>query len=264
MATRSRERWRGPLPEGFASFSVGRAAVVARRDVARAVKEAMTEGTLYRYAERHPRARSFAGRSVVWAAPLPDGKTNVVVRHSQHGGLLARITGDRFVAPTRAPRELQASLRLAAAGVPTPEVLAFATYPAGLWFRRADVATREITRGKDLAWIFLNPPPGAQLGRILGATQRLLEQLWRCGARHPDLNLKNVLVTPWDATDPVAYVLDVDRVTFSREKDPAVWRANVERLAHSGIMWRDRHGAKFDGVRFTPPFDEPAATGARR
>jgi len=258
VGTATRGRWRGAAPAGYATFAVGRAEVVARADVARAVKEAMADGTLYRYAERHPRARSFAGRSVVWAAPLPDGRTHVVVRHSWHGGLLARLTSDVFLAPTRAPHELAASLRLAAEGVPTPEVLAYATYPAGPWLRRADVATREVARGKDLAWVFLNPPPEAQRARILAAVRRLLVQLWECGARHPDLNLKNVLVAGWDTDDPLAYVLDVDRVVFGARRDGAVWSANVARLMRSGLKWRDRHGARFEGVSFDAPWDHPA------
>lgn len=246
MAPAPGGRWRGATPAGYVRFAVGRADVVARADAARAVKEAMSDGTLYRYAARHPRARSFAGRSVVWAAPLPDGRTHVVVRHSEHGGLLARLTGDRFLAPTRAPHELAAALRLAEAGVPTPEVVAYATYPAGAIFRRADVATREIVRGKDLAWIFLHPPEEPARARLLGAVRRLLAQLLAAGATHPDLNLKNVLLAPVEAEDPVAHVLDVDRVVFGRPHDRAVWDANLARLRRSARKWRARLGALMD------------------
>src|SRR5919205_114439 len=91
------------------------------------------------------------GRGVAYAVALPDDATRVVVRRSRHGGVLAPITGERFLGPTRAPRELDVALRLARLGVPTPEVVAFATYPAGPLVRRADVLTREVEDAVDLA-----------------------------------------------------------------------------------------------------------------
>jgi len=254
-----------PAPAGYVRLAVGGAEVVAREEHADAVREAMRVGTLYEYAARHPRARSFRGRDVVWAAPLPDGHTDVVVRHSRHGGLLARFTGDRFLAPTRAPRELATALRLAAAEVPTPEVVAYATYPAGPALRRADVATREIAGGRDLASVFAEVvgvrPEGEGLTRALGAVQALLERMYVCGARHPDLNIKNVLLAPWESPAPVAYVLDVDRVAFHAPRSRAAWRANVRRLVRSVEKWRrrDQSATHYVMVGFAEPWNEMPA-----
>lgn len=253
-----------PAPAGYVRFAAGGAEVVARAEHADAVREAVRGGTLYEWAERHPSARGFAGRGVAWAALLPDGRTRIVVRHSRHGGLLARLTGDRFLAPTRAPRELAAALRLAAAGVPTPEVVAYATYAAGPGFRRADVATREIPSGRDLAWVLTNPPDAEALARNVHAVHQLLVRLYECGARHPDLNVKNVLLAPYDAPEPVAYVLDVDRVVFDAPRARAVWHANVRRLVRSWTKWRERHGALVDVAPFEAPWaPEPGAMAGR-
>jgi 3-deoxy-D-manno-octulosonic acid kinase len=115
-----------------------------------AVRTALKSGTLYEYAAQHEEARSLSGRGVVYAAPLPNGD-RVVVRHNRHGGLLAPLTGDRFLSPTRAPYELEASLQLIANGVPTPEIIAYAVYRAGPLLRRSDVASREIRDSADLA-----------------------------------------------------------------------------------------------------------------
>ena len=252
-------------PAGYVQLAAGRAEVVARAELAPVVAEALREGTLFEYAARHPRARALAGRGVVWAAPLPDGRTPIVVRHSRHGGLLARLTGDRFVGPTRAPGELAAALRLAAAGVPTPEIVAYATYPAGPGLRRADVATREITGGRDLAAVFADPPAEPERRVILAAVERLLARMLRAGARHPDLNLKNVLVAPAASPAPVAHVLDVDRVVFGRPHDPAVWDANLSRLRRSARKWRER-GARLSDADLdfpAPPREAPVAEGVR-
>lgn len=241
------------LPAGYERFREGRAEVVALAAAAGPVREALrdaegvhgADGTLYGYAQRHPRARAMAGRGTAWAVPLPDERTHVVVRRSRHGGLLAPVTGDRFVAPTRAPHELRTAVRLAEASVRTPQVVAFAVYPAGPLLRRSDVATREVMRGRDLAVSLLNPVDAAGRRALLGATAELLAALARAGARHPDLNCKNVLLAPGGA-GVQAWVLDVDRVTFGRPGDPRIARANLERLARSARKWRDLYGAAID------------------
>jgi RIO-like serine/threonine protein kinase len=167
--------------------------------------------TLYSWASRENGARPLRGRGVSYAVVL--GDTRVVVRHSRHGGLLAPLTRDLFLAPTRAPHELDVALRLRAAGVPTPEVVAYATYAVlpGVW--RADVVTREIT-GQELT-----SPEGAE---------GLIAAMGRAGAVHPDLNMRNVMVE-----GATAYVLDVDRVYFLPSDDPRVTERNRARLLRS-------------------------------
>lgn len=190
------------------------------------------------YAARNGDTRIMHGRAPVYAIVL--GPARAVVRHSLHGGLLARFTGDRFLAPTRAPRELAAAIRLRHAGVLTPEVLAYATYPAGPALRRADIVTREV-RGHDLAWALGSARTVAERGAAIAATAELLAALVRAGARHPDLNLKNVLVSP--AAGPAAasaYVLDIDRVVFGRAGDAGIAAANVQRVRNSLRKWRAR------------------------
>jgi tRNA A-37 threonylcarbamoyl transferase component Bud32 len=141
------------------------------------------------------------------------GDERVVVRHSRHGGLLAPITRDLFLTPTRAPHELSVSLQLRTAGVPTPEVVAYATYAVIPGIERADVITREI--------------PGRELMSPEGA-EALIAAMSRAGAVHPDLNMRNVLVE-----GTTAYVLDVDRVYFLAPNDPRVTERNRGRLLRS-------------------------------
>jgi 3-deoxy-D-manno-octulosonic acid kinase len=215
-------------PPGYESFLVGRAQVVARSAVAGDVRVAMSGGTLHDWASRVPGARAMHGRGTTWATALPGG-LEIAVRHSRHGGLLAPLTGDRFLRPTRAPAELAASLRLAEGGVTTPEVVAYAVYPAGGPFARADVATRFLA-GATLpdAWRATATEPARWA--LIGVLARLLASLAAVGARHPDLNAKNVLVLDGAQT---AAVLDVDRVTFASPGDRVTAELNVDRLLHS-------------------------------
>src|SRR6185436_2749193 len=146
------------VPPGYERLLVGHAVAVARSDFAISVRRSLVgadgaRSTLLEYAAKQPGARILQGRGAAYAVALPQSKTRVVVRHNRHGGLSGSITGDLFLAPTRAPHELDMSLALASRGVPTPDVVAFVLYPPGGLFQRADVASREITGGRDLAEI---------------------------------------------------------------------------------------------------------------
>ncbi|MDA1080849.1 MAG: hypothetical protein O2973_04095 [Gemmatimonadetes bacterium] len=182
------------------------------------------------------------GRTVAWATQLADG-TDVVIRHSHHGGALARLTRDLFLAPSRAPYELAASLRLHASGVHTPDVIAYVTYAAIGPLCRADVATA-LVPGADFpaAWAADRSPPGR--AAIVDAVGALLCSLQAAGAHHPDLNAKNVLVSGSDDS-LAAWVLDVDRVAFSRRGDHAVGHRNTQRLLASLRKWNTLHGLDF-------------------
>ena len=61
------------------------------------------------------------------------------------------------------------------------------------------------------------------------------------GARHPDLNIKNILIASGDAAVPEAYVLDVDRVWLDVPGAPAVLQSNLRRLTRSALKWRRLH-----------------------
>jgi hypothetical protein len=189
--------------------------------------------TLYDYAAKQPTARKFTGRVPAYAITLPNGGADVVVRHSMRGGILSRTGSDLFLPPTRGLRELINALRLRIAGIPTPEVVAFVTYRAGPVFRRSDVATSEIKNGHDLAVVLREMPAGEHRHACLEAAGRLVGSLTAIGAHHPDLNIRNILVT-WDADHgAIAHVLDVDRIRFHLPDDPMVAQANVERLERS-------------------------------
>lgn len=230
------------LPGGYERLLLGHAVAVARSDVAASVRRSLVSAdgarsTLHEYAARQPNARSMHGRGAAYAIALPQSSLRVVVRHNRHGGMFAAITGDRFLPPTRAPYELEVSLELRKLGVPTPEIVAYVLYPPGGLLQRSDVCSREIGGSRDLAQI-LTHDGGPERAAAFAATAQLVASLARAGARHHDLNAKNVLLTY-----ETAYVLDVDRMTLGGTPEAAL-DGNLMRLGRSLRKWRDRLGAR--------------------
>lgn len=226
----------GVLPPGFIRFHAGATEVVCADYLADAVRRALEAGSLYRYAEHHPTARALVGRGIAYAATLPGDVERAVIRHNRHGGLLASITGDLFLPPTRAPYELATSERLRRAGVATPTMLGYAMYPAAGLFRRVDVMSREVPDSFDLSAVLMDPHRVSRRD-AWEATRGLVESMTEIGARHHDLNVKNVLLRHAIQGGLEAMVLDVDRVEFVRP-GPDVARANGERLMRSARKWR--------------------------
>jgi 3-deoxy-D-manno-octulosonic acid kinase len=228
-------------PAGFVSFEVASSRVVCAERLERAVRTMLGSGSLYDYARTHPDARSLAGRGVAYAVPLSGSSDRVVVRHNRHGGLFASVTGDVFWWPSRAPLELETSTRLLVAGVATPAFAAYALYPAAPGLCRADVMTLEVPSSRDLSAVIADPDRACR-APAWQATARLIRSLAAAGARHHDLNVKNVLLR--DSADDGfdALVLDVDRVTFSTDRD-AVLEANLARLLRSARKWQSIYGA---------------------
>jgi hypothetical protein len=232
-------------PAGYVRVTVGRCTVVtlaAHEPDARAL---LAEGSLYEAAARDLAARPLAGRGVAYAIALPVSNTPVVVRHNRHGGLLAPVTRDLFLPPTRAPYELDVALRLARAGVRTPQVLMYGLVATAVLWRRADVVTREIVGGRDLASFMMPQEAQASRAQAWEATRALVRALDATGARHHDLNVKNVLLAPVPS-GLEAHVLDVDRVAFGAPNAPAVRLGNLRRLLRSARKWRAERGAVFD------------------
>lgn len=230
-------------PPGFVAFAVGPTRAVCADALAPEVREILRNGTLYAFAAASRDARAIAGRGTAYVASLPGGE-RVVVRHNRHGGALAPITGDLFRRPTRAPLELEISERLRRLGIPTPVVLAYATYPAapGLW--RADVVTRYVAPSADLSAVLLSNDE-AMRAEAWEATALLLAEMSAAGVRHHDLNAKNVLLQLHGDAPSVAMLLDVDRVVFGETAERAL-EGNLSRLFRSFRKWRSLYGARVD------------------
>lgn len=226
-------------PNGYERFEVGSTLVVARVAAAAGLRSALRGSTtLHDWAATVPGAEPFQGRATAWGVRLPGAAIDVVVRHAQRGGLLAGVRGDRFVWPGRAPWELATALRLQEAGVRTPDVVAYALYPAGPGLCRCDVATRRLPPGAELP-VSWRASDERERDAMLVAIGTLLRDLRSAGAQHADLNAKNLHLAReggrWHA-----WVLDVDRVRFRTPNDVEVGAQNLARLARSLRKLRDR------------------------
>jgi len=234
----------GTAPPGYTRFTLRDATIVAREEAEAGIREALSEvRTLHCWASTVPGARAFQGRATAWGATLPGTDTSVVVRHAQHGGLLAALTRDLFLWPGRAPWELEVSERLRAARVRTPMLVAYVLYPAGFGLCRCDVATARLPDGDDLPAIWRASDDDARVA-ILDAVGALVRQLGAAGAHHADLNVKNIYLTRGHGPRR-AYALDVDRVQFageSRSRTRRVTDANLARLARSMRKSRTQFG----------------------
>ena len=218
---------------GYARLTSSRARGITLENCRLTIESILEAETIYDFAARQPDARKFKGRATVYAIELPNACGPAVVRRSMRGGWLSSLSTDLFLPPTRALRELVASLRLRSAGVATPEVIAFATYPVGTIFRRSDVVTREI-RGEDLGSLLASGPSEERRQVALETAAALVASLSLAGAHHSDLNVRNILVS-----GDVAYILDVDRIRFHVPGDPIVLQANIARLKRSLRKRRD-------------------------
>jgi hypothetical protein len=231
----------GMYPSGYTQKLV-RDAVVVSHGSTMSYFDAMlmNHRTIHQWASVHPDARAMQGRFTAFAVPLPGVDVSVVVRHSNHGGLLAPLTRDVFRVP-RAPDELRISWTLRHVGIPTPRVLGYALYPTlhgQLW--RADVVTREVSDAVDLATVLTGDGSVWDHTKCIEATITLLRRLARTWAYHPDLNVKNILIAPDENGEPLAYVIDVDTLRFAAKN--AEWM-NVARLLRSARKWLNRDGS---------------------
>ena len=232
----------GPsAPPGYTRFTVRDATVIARHDAVAGLEDALRETrTLHCWAATVPGAKAFQGRATAWGTTLPRGGPTVVVRHARHGGLFAPLTGDRFLWPSRAPWELEASERLRAAGVPTPAVVAYVLYPAGPGFCRCDVATARLPEGGDFPQLWRDAVASERPG-MLTAVAALVRALALVSAHHEDLNAKNVYLAR-EGSGWRAFALDVDRVRFLPDGDPRAAALNLARLMRSLRKGRQQFG----------------------
>ena len=231
----------------FTYGRVGRATLVTLPAFFEALSQRLAvHQSLYEWAAASPQPRALQGRGVVYVTTVDECNTTVVVRHSWHGGLFAPMTGDRFLAPTRAPREAAANVLLRTHGVPTPELIGYALYPAGPGMRRVDVVSRFVPDAWDFGAVLANAAPTIDRQSACRAILPLLTQLAAVGAVHPDLNVKNILLVRDEAQHLHAWVLDVDVVSFRPVAVESIMALNVQRLTRSIRKWHRRQEVPLD------------------
>jgi len=233
--------------------------------VAGAVQDALANApSLYAWAAARPDHDVFQGRGAAFGVRLGDARA--VVRHAHRGGVIRFLSRDRFLGHRyRFLREIDVAHRLAAAGIPTPAVLAGVAY-LGPLSHTADVATQRLA-GMDLAAVMFGPTPpiGDARRAVFEAVGRTVRRLHAAGFVHPDLQLRNVLVTTAEPTavgaEPGVAFLDVDTCYSAAPDDRRAQRANLRRFMRSWDKWNAHHGPRLaadDRAAFFAAYDSAA------
>ncbi len=137
----------------------------------------------------------------------------VVVRSYRRGGLPGRIVRDTYFGWAPRPfRELWVTETLRREGIPTVEVYgALARWLAPGCYK-GWLASGYLP-GTCTFWDWLcTAPPAADRDAVLRRIGAVARQLHDRGARHPDLNLNNILIHPTGASSPPeVWFIDFDR-----------------------------------------------------
>lgn len=169
------------------------------------------------------------GRAPVQRLQTPLGP--LVWRHYRRGGAVGRWLADRYLwmglRRSRPWGEASSLLRLRAAGLRVPTLLAARIERDGIWYR-ADLLTGWIADSRSLAARLTQAAMDEAAWSALG---RAIARLHACGCEHADLNAHNIL---YDGQQQI-WLLDFDRARW-HEPVPGATRwgqANLARLLRS-------------------------------
>ncbi|WP_275288093.1 3-deoxy-D-manno-octulosonic acid kinase [Halomonas elongata] len=156
---------------------------------------------------------------------LQAGHEQWVLRPYRRGGLVARISADRYlwcgVERSRAFREMRLTAHLHALDLPVPRPVAAGVTRAGLTYE-ASLITVRLPGSRALAECL--PEADTPLLHRVGDTIRRFHD---AGLDHVDLNARNLLIAPSGSV----WLIDLDRCRLRR---PGRWQqANLERLERS-------------------------------
>lgn len=220
---------------------------------------------LHAAASRERGARPLEGRDTVYVIPAkgrpagseasgssPTTREHWAVRHYVRGGRLAPFfLKDRYlsIGSARPFHEARASIESRARGIPTPQVVAAAMYPAR-WFYRADLVTEYIPGSANLVEALFDTRrkgAGGALERqdALQAAGGLIRRMAAAGVLHRDLHAGNILLQ-WEGAAPRPYLVDLDRCDVLPPGRRAAAATMLARLRRSLRKWE-----AWSGLRIT-------------
>lgn len=139
-----------------------------------------------------------AGRGIVYFFSILG--ENCVLRHYYRGGLIAKLSTDKFIfghlTQTRPYQELSLLAKLYDAGLNVPRPLAARLHHT-LFNYTADIITAAIPRAQELHRHILQSALEPSVWYKIGVTLRQMHDLQAC---HYDINVKNVLLQQADST----------------------------------------------------------------
>lgn len=174
-------------------------------------------------AEAHGRGRTW----IVRQAETGGGERQLVLRHYRRGGLIARLSHDRYLwlgeTATRPFREFALLARMHAAGLPVPQPVAARYLRHGRTWS-GDILLGFVPQTQTLAQRLSSGSVSLQTWAAMG---RMLRGFHDVGVCHTDLNAHNILLRGPAQT----WLIDFDGASVRR---PGLWRdANLVRLRRS-------------------------------
>ncbi len=183
------------------------------------------------------------GRGGCWKVELPIG--SAVIKHYRRGGMMAKISFDRYLFTgwerSRSLREWRLLADLYQQGLPVPAPLAAICVRYGRSYR-ACLMTRYINGAIGLNRLIANGVP--ELPEVAEQTGRMLAQFHSADVNHADINLSNIVR---DSSDRL-WLLDFDRGRIVRMHDKRRQRA-MQRLQRSLRRLSERENIAHDITR---------------
>ena len=208
-------------PPGFEWIRDGRATFLVRSDL-RTWIVALLQAAAANWAGYVTRTLS-GGRGGARVVQVNDQE--VVVRPYRRGGLPGRFLRDTYFGMTPRPfRELSVTEALRRQGVPTVEVYGASVRWLTPGCYKGWLATRYVP-GASTVWEWACTAPAArERDVVLQSIGKVMRRLHDTGARHPDLNLNNILVRLGSPNTPEVWFIDFDRARvpgLCRRRPPA-------------------------------------------
>lgn len=176
------------------------------------------------------------GRGSAWFIDVCDQAC--VLRHYFRGGLVGRLTKDRFIwnglKRTRAWLEWELLAFMREEGLPVPMPMGAAVHRDGLFYT-CDILTQEIPSTRTLADFLANQDLDTSVWESIGHT---IAQFHSHNIWHSDLNARNILLDEGQSV----FLIDFDKSGV--RKDSESWKsANLDRLLRSLRKFSDRDKA---------------------
>jgi tRNA A-37 threonylcarbamoyl transferase component Bud32 len=160
---------------------------------------------------------------------MPGGQA---IRQYRHGGLLRRLTGDRFLFGDRPLQEVVVTEAIKSAGIPTLEILAAIRDRGwGGWYR-GYLITRFLPTAHDLITFLDRCQDHRKRQTVIKQAAAAVKTMHGRGIYHADLHLKNFLVKE-GKKEVTVYLIDFDKSTITPHMSPARRIKNLARLDRS-------------------------------
>lgn len=171
-----------------------------------------------------------------------------VLRHYRRGGLVAKLSKDRYwwtgADRTRSFAEWRLLAKLRALELPVPHPIAARFVRYGLTYT-ADLITQLLENTTTLAQALVGSNVDADTWHEVGRT---IARFHRCGVHHADLNAHNILLAAAPSTParvlnpkPQVHVLDFDR---GRVRPRGAWEADVLARLHRSLEKVSAHAGR--------------------